>query len=169
MNRAILMGRLVRDPDLKQTANGISVCGFTIAVDRRYKNANGERQTDFIPIVAWRNQADFAGKYFRQGLRVLVSGTIQVRSWEDRDGNKRYTTEVIADELEFADGKKNTDSDNTYTEQRGGYGNSFAQSHSSSSNYSSNQSYYSPKQSSDDDGSGFFPAPDDDTDLPFDL
>ena len=110
MNKAILMGRLTRDPELRQTATGISVCSFTLAVDRRFRNANGDRQADFIPIVAWRQQADFAAKYFKQGLKVVVIGQIQVRSWEDREGNRRYSTEVIADELEFAESKRSSDS-----------------------------------------------------------
>lgn len=106
MNKAILMGRLVRDPELRSTQSNIPVCTFTLAVDRRMKNANGERQADFIPIVAWRQSAEFASKYFRQGMRIVVVGSIQRRSWEDAEGRKRYETEVIADELHFAESKR---------------------------------------------------------------
>ncbi|HHX37879.1 MAG TPA: single-stranded DNA-binding protein [Clostridiaceae bacterium] len=105
MNRAILIGRLVRDPELRTTQNGISVCSFTLAVDRRFKNQYGERETDFIPCVAWRNTADFCARYFSKGKRMALLGSIRPRSWEDTEGNKRYITEVIAEEVYFADGK----------------------------------------------------------------
>ena len=106
MNRAILIGRLVRDPELRTTQNGISVCSFTLAIDRRFKNKYGERETDFIPCVAWSKTAEFCAQYFSQGQRLALLGNIQPRSWEDQDGNRRYTTEVIAEEIYFADGKR---------------------------------------------------------------
>ena len=82
MNKAILMGRLTQDPELKSTNNGISVCTFSIAVDRRFKNASGEREADFIPIVTWRQTAEFVAKYFHKGSRIALVGSIQVRSWQ---------------------------------------------------------------------------------------
>jgi single-strand DNA-binding protein len=111
MNRAILMGRLTKEPELRQTANDISVCNFTLAVDRPYRNKDGERETDFIPITCWRQTAEFAGNWFHKGMRVAVSGSIQVRNWEDEVGNTHYITELIADEVYFADGRNEADKD----------------------------------------------------------
>lgn len=104
MNKAILMGRLTKEPELKSTQNGISRCAFTLAVDRRFKNADGERETDFINCTAWRTTAEFITNYFRKGQRIAVVGSIQVRSYETDAGERRYITEVIADEAYFADG-----------------------------------------------------------------
>ena len=104
MNKAILMGRLTKEPELKSTQNGISRCSFTLAVDRRFKNADGERETDFINCTAWRSTAEFISKYFRKGQRIAVVGSIQVRSYETDAGERRYITEVIAEEAYFADG-----------------------------------------------------------------
>ena len=106
LNKAILMGRLTKDPELKTTQNGNSVCSFTLAIDRRFKNQQGERETDFIPIVAWRQTAEFAAKYFSKGSKMALVGTIQPRSWEDDNGERRYITEVVADEIYFADSKR---------------------------------------------------------------
>lgn len=104
MNKAILMGRLTKEPELKSTQNGISRCSFTLAVDRRFKNADGERETDFINCTAWRGTAEFITNYFRKGQRIAIVGSIQVRSYETDAGERRYITEVIADEAYFADG-----------------------------------------------------------------
>lgn len=106
LNKAILMGRLTKDPELKTTQNGNSVCSFTLAIDRRFKNQQGERETDFIPIVAWRQTAELAARYFSKGSKMALVGTIQPRSWEDDNGERRYITEVIADEIYFADSKR---------------------------------------------------------------
>ena len=106
MNKAVLMGRLTKDPELKITQNGNSVCSFTLAIDRRFKNQQGERETDFIPIVAWRQTAELAARYFSKGSKMALVGTIQPRSWEDDNGERRYITEVIADEIYFADSKR---------------------------------------------------------------
>lgn len=106
MNKAILIGRLTKEPELKSTQNGLSVCSFSLAVERRFKNANGEREADFINCVAWRQTAEFIAKYFQKGQRIAVVGSIQVRSWDDGT-NKRYATEVVVDEAYFADGKQN--------------------------------------------------------------
>ena len=104
MNQVILIGRLTKDPELRATASDISVCSFTIAVDRRFKT-EGQPAVDFINVIAWRQQAEFVAKYFNKGNRITLSGSIQARSWEDRDGNKRYATEVIADNVEFCEKK----------------------------------------------------------------
>lgn len=105
MNKAIIMGRLTAAPELKETNSGISYCSFTVAVDRRFKNAVGERETDFIPCTAWRQTADFISQYFDKGSRIAVVGSIQIRSWEAEDGSKRYKTEIVADEAYFTESK----------------------------------------------------------------
>ena len=100
MNKAILIGRLTRDPELRTTSNDISVTSFTIAVDRNFNNQQGEKETDFIPVVAWRKLAETCAKYLAKGRLVAVSGRMQVRSYEGKEG-KRYITEVVADEVQF--------------------------------------------------------------------
>lgn len=102
MNKVILGGRLTADPELKTTPNGVSCTNFTIAVNRRFGKDN---VTDFIDCTAWRNTADFICKYFKKASSICVEGSIQVRKWTDKDGNKRYSTEVIVDEAYFVDGK----------------------------------------------------------------
>ena len=102
MNKVILMGNLTRDPERRTTANGTSVTSFTVAVSRNYKNAEGGYDADFINCVAWRRTADFVAQYFQKGMRICVTGSIQTRSYDDKDGNRRYVTEVIVDDAEFA-------------------------------------------------------------------
>ncbi len=106
LNVAVLMGRLVADPELRHTPNGVSVTSFTLAVDRSYVKAGTERQTDFIDIVAWRNTADFVCKYFRKGQLAAVQGSIQTRSYTDKEGNKRKAFEIVADNVHFAEPKR---------------------------------------------------------------
>ncbi len=108
MNKAILMGRLTREPELRYSTSGnnTAVCRFSIAVDRRFQKPGEERQADFIPIVAFGKTGEFCGKYFTKGMRVAIVGTIQTRTWDDAEGKKHYTTEVIVDEAHFADGKR---------------------------------------------------------------
>ena len=101
MNKCVLVGNLTRDPEHTTTPGGTSVCRFSIAVNRNYTNSNGEREADFINIVTWRGLADNCGKYLSKGRKVAVSGSIQTRSYDDKDGNKRYATEVVADDVEF--------------------------------------------------------------------
>ena len=100
-NKSILIGNITADPELKQTSSGTSVCSFSIAVNRRFAK-DGEQSVDFISVVAWRQQAEFVAKYFKKGSPILVCGQIQTRSWTDNQGQKRYTTEVVADEVSFA-------------------------------------------------------------------
>ncbi len=100
LNKAILIGRLTRDPELRSTSNDISVTSFTVAVDRNFTNQQGEKETDFIPVVAWRKLAETCAKYLAKGRLVAVSGRMQVRSYEGKEG-KRYITEVVADEVQF--------------------------------------------------------------------
>ena len=101
MNRVALVGNVTRDPELRKTQADVSVCTFSIAVNRRFKNNNGEREADFVPIVAWRGTADNCYRYLKKGDRVAVSGSLQIRSYQDKEGNRKSTTEVIADEVEF--------------------------------------------------------------------
>ena len=102
-NKVILLGRLTADPELKQTQSGASVCNFSVAVDRRVsRNADqGQQTVDFINVVAWRERAEFVSRYFKKGNPILVCGSLQVRSWTDNQGQKRYATEVVADEVSF--------------------------------------------------------------------
>jgi len=148
MNKAILMGRLTRDPELRYTSNtNMAVCNFTLAVDRRYARQGEERQTDFIPIVAWGKTAEFCSKYFQKGQQVVVVGRIQTRTWDDSEGKRHYVTEVIADETYFADSKRDNSGAPRFTgnEFAGGSGN--------------NDGMYS------DEEDGFYQV--DDDDLPF--
>ena len=117
MNKVILMGRLTRDPELRYTqSTNTAQCGFTIAVDRRFKAQDGTTKADFINCVAWRNTAEFISKYFQKGSRILVTGSIQVRDYENNEGKKVYVTEVIVDEAEFCESKNNANgSQNTYS------------------------------------------------------
>lgn len=104
LNKIFLMGRLTRDPELRKTPAGVSVCSFSIAVDRDYKK-DGEKETDFIDIVAWRATADFASKYFTKGRMIVVEGRLQIRDWVDKEKNKRRSAEVIADNVYFGDSR----------------------------------------------------------------
>ncbi|MBO5984955.1 MAG: single-stranded DNA-binding protein [Rikenellaceae bacterium] len=106
LNKAILMGRLTADPELRKTSGDVSVTTFTLAVNRSFTRQGEQAQTDFIDIVAWRNTAEFAAKWFTKGMQVAVSGKIQTRTWEDKQGNKRKSVEVVADEVFFADSKR---------------------------------------------------------------
>lgn len=101
MNKAILIGNLTRDPEVRTTQSGVSMCSFTIAINRRFTAADGSRPADYIPIVTWRKTAELCGQYLSKGRKVAVSGEIQTRSYEAKDGTKRYVTEVVADEVEF--------------------------------------------------------------------
>lgn len=105
MNKAILVGRLTRDPELKSTANGTNVCSFSVAVNRRYKNAEGNYDADFINCTAWRQTAEFVSKYFTKGRMIGVVGSIQTRNYDDKDGKRVYVTEVAADEVYFVESK----------------------------------------------------------------
>ena len=107
LNCAVIMGRLVADPELRTTGSGISVTSFTVAVDRRFARQGEERQTDFIDVIAWRQNAEFICKYFRKGSMIAIQGYIQTRTYEDKNGNKRTATEIIAEEVLFG-GSKST-------------------------------------------------------------
>ena len=106
LNRVILIGRLTKDVDLRYAPNGTAVASFTLAVDRFRKNADGEKEADFIPIVVWQKQAENCAEYLRKGSLAAVDGRIQVRSYTDKRGDKRYATEVVAESVRFLDGRK---------------------------------------------------------------
>lgn len=110
LNHITIMGRITKDIELRRTNDGTPVASFTLAVDRDFKGKNGEKETDFIDCVAWKNTAEFVDKYFGKGRMAVVSGRLQIRSWQDKDGNKRRTAEVNADNVYFADSKKDGDS-----------------------------------------------------------
>lgn len=101
MNKVFLIGNLTKDPEMRSTQSGVAVCNFTIAVNRRFKNANGEQETDFLNVIAWRKLAELCGKYLAKGRKVAVTGSIQTRTYEAKDGSKRTAWDIVADEVEF--------------------------------------------------------------------
>lgn len=105
LNHIVIMGRLTRDPELRRTGNGVAVASFTLAVDRDFSGKDGEKETDFVDCVAWRQTGEFVSKYFTKGRMACVSGSLQLRDWTDKDGNKRRSAEVIANNVYFADSK----------------------------------------------------------------
>ena len=143
LNHITIMGRLTRDPELRRTGSGVAVASFTVAVDRDFGGRDGgEKETDFIDCVAWRQTGEFVSKYFTKGSMIVVSGRLQIRNWTDKDGNKRRTAEVVADNCYFGDSKRdaeggsfggNTYGGNSYGgssyDKQGGYngGNSYGQ------------------------------------------
>ena len=108
LNRIVLMGRLTRDPELRRTQSGTAVTSFTIACDRDFKAQSGEKETDFIDIVAWRGTAEFVSKYFAKGRMAIVEGRLQIRDWTDNNGGKRRSAEVVADNIYFGDSKRDS-------------------------------------------------------------
>ena len=106
LNHIVLMGRLTRDPELRHTGNGTAVASFSLAVDRDYKGQSGEKETDFVDIVAWRSTADFVSKFFTKGRMTVVEGRLQLRDWTDKDGGKRRSAEVVAEHVYFGDSKQ---------------------------------------------------------------
>ena len=107
LNHITIMGRLVRDPELRRTGNGTAVTNFSVAVDRDFSSKDGgEKETDFIDCVAWRNTGEFVSKYFTKGSMIVVSGRLQIRKWQDKDGNNRYSAEIVADNCYFGESKR---------------------------------------------------------------
>ena len=169
LNHITIMGRLTRDPELRRTGSGIAVASFTVAVDRDFGGRDGgEKETDFIDCVAWRQTGEFVSKYFTKGRMIVVSGRLQIRSWTDKDGNKRRTAEVVADNCYFGESKRSNEGSsyggNTYGNSYGG------------NSYGGNSSYGAPAPAG---GFGGYAAPasapasdfamleDDDAQLPF--
>ena len=106
LNHIVIMGRLTRDPELRRTGSGVAVTSFTVAVDRDFSGKDTEKETDFIDCVAWRNTGEFVSKHFTKGSMAVVSGRLQIRSWTDKEGNKRRTAEVVADNVYFGESKR---------------------------------------------------------------
>lgn len=143
LNQIVLMGRLTRDPELRRTGSGIAVASFSVAVERDFKSRESDnKETDFIDIVAWRQTGEFVSKYFTKGQMIAVTGRLQIRNWEDKDGNKRRSAEVVADNVYFAESKRGNSGDVPYA--------------------TPSESSYAPPPSSD-----FAELGDDDGELPF--
>ena len=135
LNHITIMGRLTRDPELRRTGSGIAVASFTVAVDRDFGGRDGgEKETDFIDCVAWRQTGEFVSKYFTKGRMIVVSGRLQIRSWTDKDGNKRRTAEVVADNCYFGESKRGGDQGNSY-----GGGNTYGGNSYGGNSYGGNQ------------------------------
>ena len=164
LNRIVIMGRLTRDPELRRTGSGTPVTSFSLAVDRDFKSQDGQRETDFIDVVAWRGTAEFVSKYFTKGRMAVVEGRLQIRDWTDNNGGKRRSAEVVADNVYFGDSKRDGDG--------GGYSPSYGQG-----SFSQDRSYPAPPAPATDpfggygappaDGDQFAELSTDDGDLPF--
>ena len=135
LNHITIMGRLTRDPELRRTGSGIAVASFTVAVDRDFGNRDGgERETDFIDCVAWRQTGEFVSKYFTKGSMIVVSGRLQIRNWTDKEGNKRRSAEVVADNCYFGESKRSSEGGSSYGGNAYG-GNSFGGNSYGNNNY----------------------------------
>lgn len=177
------MGRLTRDPELRRTGNGTAVASFSLAVDRDFKNKEtGEKETDFIDVVAWRQTGEFVSRYFTKGRMAVVEGRLQIRPWTDKDGNKRRSAEVVADNVYFGDSKKDGDGGGQQTgyggNYGGGYSNGYGQSGYAPQGGYPPQNNYPPQGGyggapggygypKSDYGGQFSEMPDDDGELPF--
>jgi single-strand DNA-binding protein len=160
LNRIIVMGRLVRDPELRTTQSGVSVTSFTLAVDRDFKSRDsGEKSTDFIDVVAWRQTAEFVCKYFAKGRMAIAEGRLQIRDWKDRDGNNRRSAEVVADNVYFGDSKRDSAGDGYGSPPP--YGVAASQAPSYGGGYGGGYGAPAPEPS------GFAEIDDQDGDLPF--
>ncbi len=157
INCAVIMGRLTADPELRTTSTGVSVTSFCVAVDRSYVRPGEDRQADFINVTAWRQTADFVTRYFRKGSMIAVQGSIQTRSYEDKNGNKRTAVEIVADNVSFC-GSRNSD---------GASQNRFEVPAQNTPSYQSESTDSFSQISSNDDDLGFGAAADDDDGLPF--
>lgn len=165
LNHIVIMGRLTRDPELRYTQSNTPVAGFTVAVDRDFGGRDGgERQTDFIDCTAWRQTGEFVSKYFHKGSMIVVSGRLQSRKWEDRDGNKRTNWEINVDNVYFGESRRDSNAgDNSYSSRS-------TDSYGSRSNDSySGQTYAAPSRNTapDSQAGGFEDLGDDDGELPF--
>ena len=127
MNQIVIMGRMTRDPELRQTPGGVPVASFTLAVDRGFTPRDGgERQTDFIDVVAWRNTGEFVSKYFVKGQMAAVTGRLQIRDWTDKDGNKRRSAEVVAENIYFTESRKSREASFGPVETKDDYSTGFS-------------------------------------------
>ena len=162
LNKIFIMGRLTRDPELRQTQSGTKVASFALAVDRDFKSQSGEKETDFIDIVAWRTTAEFVSKYFTKGRMAVVEGRLQLRDWTDKDGNKRRSAEIVADNVYFGDSRRDSESGNS------SYSNNSYGGNNSSNSYSAPApSYGGYSAPASAPASDFAMLEDDDAQLPF--
>ena len=167
LNHIVIMGRLTRDPELRRTGSGIAVASFSVAVDRDIANKeSGERETDFIDCVAWRGTGEFVSKYFQKGSMIVVSGRLQIRSWTDKDGNKRRSAESVADNVYFGSSRRDDASNGSYNNNSygGNYGSAPANNNYGSSYSAPAPSYSAPASAP---ASDFAMLEDDDAQLPF--
>ena len=170
LNHITIMGRLTRDPELRRTGSGVAVASFTVAVDRDFGGRDGgERETDFIDCVAWRQTGEFVSKYFTKGSMIVVSGRLQIRNWNDKDGNKRRSAEVVADNVYFGESKRSADSNSSYGGNTYG-GNTYGGNSYGGSSYSAPApapSYGGYSAPASAPASDFAMLEDDDAQLPF--
>ena len=164
LNKIFIMGRLTRDPELRRTQSGTPVTSFSLAVDRDYKTQSGEKETDFIDVVAWRATAEFVAKYFTKGRMAVVEGRLQLRDWTDKDGNKRRSAEVVADNIYFGDSRRDGDNGGAGYSGNNGYANSDNSYGGSNVGYSAPAGGYAAPVGG---ASGFSEIDDEDGDLPF--
>ena len=156
LNKVFIMGRLTRDPELRRTQTGTPVASFSLAVDRDFKDkSTGERSTDFIDVVAWRQTGEFVSRFFTKGRMAVVEGRLQIRDWTDKDGNKRRAAEVVADNVYFGDSKREGEGGGSYAPSYGG-------SYAAPSGYSAPSGYPAPAE-----GDQFAELSGDDGELPF--
>ena len=164
LNKIFIMGRLTRDPELRRTQSGTAVTSFSLAVDRDFKSQSGEKETDFIDVVAWRSTAEFVAKYFTKGRMAVVEGRLQLRDWTDKDGNKRRSAEVVADNIYFGDSRRDGDNGGAGYSGNNGYANSDNSYGGSNGGYSAPAGGYAAPVGG---ASGFSEIDDEDGDLPF--
>ena len=163
LNHIVIMGRLVRDPELRRTGSGVAVASFRVAVDRDFAPKDGgERETDFIDCVAWRQTGEFVSKYFTKGRMIIVNGRLEMRDWTDKDGNKRTSAEIVADNVYFGDSRRDSESGNS------SYSNNSYGGNNSSNSYSAPApSYGGYSAPASAPASDFAMLEDDDAQLPF--
>lgn len=165
LNHITIMGRLTRDPELRRTGSGIAVTSFNVAVERDYAAQGSDRETDFIDCVAWRQTGEFVSKYFAKGRMIVVSGRLQIRAWTDKDGNKRRTAEVVADNVYFGDSKRDSDNSGSSYGGKSYGGNRYG--NQSAGNYAANEPSYGAYSAPAAPASDFAMLEDDDAQLPF--
>ena len=168
LNHITIMGRLTRDPELRRTGSGIAVASFTVAVDRDFGGRDGgEKETDFIDCVAWRQTGEFVSKYFTKGSMIVVSGRLQIRSWTDKEGNKRRTAEVVADNVYFGESKRGNEGNSNYGGNSYGGNNYGGNSYGGYNNAPAPAPSYGGYNAPSAPDSGFAMLDDDDAQLPF--
>ena len=162
LNQIVLMGRLTRDPELRRTGSGVAVASFTLAVDRDFAAQGAEKETDFVDIVAWRNTAEFVSRFFTKGRMAVVTGRLQIRNWTDKEGNKRRSAEVVADNVYFGESKRGSEGASSYNSSYGSSNSGYTGSPAPAPSYGGGYSAPAAAPASD-----FAMLEDDDAQLPF--